>query len=54
MLASLLAKQPSQQGTIPPIPNSVLQGVPNERLPKVVDSNAGENKFDYTYVIIRM
>ncbi|XP_059483291.1 nuclear receptor coactivator 2 isoform X2 [Neocloeon triangulifer] len=39
MLASLLAKQPSQPTTIPPIPTSLIQATPNERLPKVVDSN---------------
>jgi len=38
MLASLLAKRPPQPSTIPPIPTSLLQAQPNERLPKVVDS----------------
>lgn len=38
MLASLLAKQPPQATTIPPIPTSLLQAQPNVRLPKVIDS----------------
>lgn len=46
MLASLLAKQPSQPATIPPIPNSMVQATPNERLPKMpVDSvGTGETR----------
>jgi len=37
MLASLLAKQPPQATTIPPIPTSLLQAQPNLRLPKVME-----------------
>jgi hypothetical protein len=40
MLASLLAKQPPQAQTIPPIPTSLLQAQPNVRLPKVIDPPA--------------
>ncbi|XP_043275329.1 nuclear receptor coactivator 2-like isoform X12 [Venturia canescens] len=37
MLASLLAKQPSQPATIPPIPASVISATPQDKLPRVVD-----------------
>jgi hypothetical protein len=40
MLASLLAKQPSQT-QIPPIPASVLTATPNEKLPKVETASTG-------------
>ncbi|XP_063983444.1 nuclear receptor coactivator 2 isoform X6 [Diachasmimorpha longicaudata] len=37
MLASLLAKQPSQPATIPPIPASVISATPQDKLPQVSD-----------------
>ncbi|XP_032453114.1 nuclear receptor coactivator 3 isoform X10 [Nasonia vitripennis] len=37
MLASLLAKQPTQPATIPPIPASVISATPQDKLPRVLD-----------------
>ncbi|XP_044595968.1 nuclear receptor coactivator 3 isoform X5 [Cotesia glomerata] len=37
MLASLLAKEPSQPTTIPPIPASVISATPQDKLPRVAD-----------------
>lgn len=39
MLASLLAKQPTQPATIPPIPASVISATPQDKLPQVIDRN---------------
>ncbi|XP_058799179.1 nuclear receptor coactivator 3 [Phymastichus coffea] len=37
MLASLLAKQPTQPATIPPIPASVISATPQDKLPRVIN-----------------
>ncbi|XP_074027030.1 basic helix-loop-helix family member taiman isoform X4 [Leptinotarsa decemlineata] len=39
MLASLLAKKPSNHQPIPPIPESILTATPHEKLPRVTDPN---------------
>ncbi|KAJ8920909.1 hypothetical protein NQ315_015702, partial [Exocentrus adspersus] len=39
MLASLLAKQPTNHQPIPPIPASVLTATPQEKLPRITDPN---------------
>ncbi|KAJ8942844.1 hypothetical protein NQ314_009906 [Rhamnusium bicolor] len=39
MLASLLAKQPSNHQPIPPIPASVISATPQEKLPRIADLN---------------
>ncbi|XP_018571152.1 nuclear receptor coactivator 1 isoform X2 [Anoplophora glabripennis] len=39
MLASLLAKQPTNHQPIPPIPASVISATPQEKLPKITDPN---------------
>lgn len=43
MLASLLAKQPTNHQPIPPIPASVISATPQEKLPKITDPNLIKN-----------
>lgn len=43
MLASLLAKQPSNHQPIPPVPASVISATPQEKLPKITDPNLLKN-----------
>lgn len=42
MLASLLAKQPTQPTTIPTIPASVISATPQDKLPRVLDRNKSQ------------
>lgn len=39
MLASLLAKQPTNHQPIPPVPASVISATPQEKLPRITDPN---------------
>ena len=42
MLASLLAKQPTQPATIPTIPASVISATPQDKLPRVLERNKSQ------------
>lgn len=53
MLASLLAKQPSQPAVIPPVPASIISATPQDKLSRVADRHKQTSNGKYSIIYLK-